>query len=62
MAQVLADRKDVDFILHDQLKVGTLSEHDAFAEFNKKTIDHKKFKIEIVEINRIQELAKHLFG
>ena len=39
MTQVLADRKDVDFILHDQLKVETLSEHDAFAEFNKKTID-----------------------
>ena len=32
------------------------------SSFNKKTIDHKKFKIEIVEINRIQELAKHLFG
>ena len=39
MAQVIADRRDVDFVLHEQLNVGALSEHDRFAEFNKKTID-----------------------
>jgi alkylation response protein AidB-like acyl-CoA dehydrogenase len=39
MAQVIADRKDVDFILHEQLKIGELSKHEKFAEFNKKTID-----------------------
>jgi alkylation response protein AidB-like acyl-CoA dehydrogenase len=39
MAQLLADRKDVDFVLHEQLKVYELSNHDRFAEFNKKTID-----------------------
>jgi hypothetical protein len=39
MAQLIADRKDVDFVLHEQLKVADLSEHEKYAEFNKKTID-----------------------
>ncbi len=39
MAQVIADRRDVDFVLHEQLGVGQLSKHDAFAEFNQKTVD-----------------------
>jgi hypothetical protein len=39
MAQVIADRRDVDFVLHEQLNVGALSDHDKYAEFNKKTID-----------------------
>ncbi|OGR25958.1 MAG: acyl-CoA dehydrogenase [Desulfobacterales bacterium RIFOXYA12_FULL_46_15] len=39
MAQMLADRRDVDFILHGQLKVEQLSAHKAFGDFNKKTID-----------------------
>ncbi len=39
MVQYIADRKDVDFVLHEQLRVGDLSEHDRFAEFNKKTVD-----------------------
>jgi hypothetical protein len=39
MAQVIADRKDVDFVLHEQLGVSALSEHEKFAEFNKKTVD-----------------------
>lgn len=39
MAQVITDRRDVDFILHEQLEVGKLSKHEKFAEFNKKTID-----------------------
>ena len=39
MAQVIADRKDVDFVLHEQLGVDTLSKHDKYAEFNKKTVD-----------------------
>jgi len=39
MAQVIADRKDVDFVLHEQLGVDALSEHEKYAEFNKKTID-----------------------
>ena len=39
MAQQIADRRDVDFVLHEQLHVAELSKHDLYAEFNKKTID-----------------------
>jgi alkylation response protein AidB-like acyl-CoA dehydrogenase len=39
MAQVIADRRDVDFVLHEQLNVGDLSQHELYAEFNKKTVD-----------------------
>jgi len=39
MAQVVADRRDVDFVLHEQLKVEQLSKHELFEDFNKKTID-----------------------
>ncbi|NNL76197.1 MAG: acyl-CoA dehydrogenase [Desulfobacterales bacterium] len=39
MAQQIADRRDVDFVLHEQLHVEELSKHDSFAEFNKKTVD-----------------------
>jgi alkylation response protein AidB-like acyl-CoA dehydrogenase len=39
MAQVIADRRDVEFVLHEQLSVSDLSQHDKYAEFNKKTID-----------------------
>ena len=36
MAQLIADRRDVDFVLHEQ--IGTV-DHEQFEEFNKKTID-----------------------
>ncbi|MGD2015575.1 MAG: acyl-CoA dehydrogenase family protein, partial [Desulfobacterales bacterium] len=39
MAQQIADRRDIEFVLHELLQVGELSEHDNFAEFNKKTVD-----------------------
>jgi alkylation response protein AidB-like acyl-CoA dehydrogenase len=39
MAQYIADRKDIDFVLHEQLKVEELSRHAMFDEFNRKTID-----------------------
>ncbi len=39
MAQLIADRRDLDFVLHEQMKVEQLSEHELFAEFNRKTID-----------------------
>ncbi|MGZ5476624.1 MAG: acyl-CoA dehydrogenase family protein, partial [Thermoanaerobaculia bacterium] len=39
MAQILADRRDVDFVLHEQLNVGQLAEHKQFADFNRKSID-----------------------
>jgi alkylation response protein AidB-like acyl-CoA dehydrogenase len=39
MAQYIADRKDVDFVLHEQLQVEDLSKAEWFADFNKKTVD-----------------------
>ncbi|MBU0973396.1 MAG: acyl-CoA dehydrogenase [Proteobacteria bacterium] len=39
MAQVVADRRDVDFVLHEQLKIENLSRHERFADFSRKTID-----------------------
>ena len=39
MAQQIADRRDVDFVLHELLHVADLSEHEIFADFNKKTVD-----------------------
>ena len=39
MAQLIADRRDIDFVLHEQLNVASLAEHDPFTEFNRKTID-----------------------
>jgi len=39
MAQSIADAKDVQFVLHEQLGVAQLGEHELFAEFNRKTVD-----------------------
>jgi hypothetical protein len=39
MAQVIADRRDIDFVLHEQLKVEELSRTERYAEFNRKAID-----------------------
>lgn len=39
MAQVVADRRDVDFVLHEQLHVEKLNEFELFEDFDKKTID-----------------------
>jgi len=39
MAQLLADRRDIDFVLHEQLDIARVSKHEVFAEFNRKTID-----------------------
>jgi alkylation response protein AidB-like acyl-CoA dehydrogenase len=39
MAQVIADRRDIDFVLHEQFEVEALSKHDKYAEFNRKTVD-----------------------
>lgn len=36
MAQLIADRRDVDFVLHEQIG---MVDHELFEEFNKKTID-----------------------
>ena len=39
MAQSIADRRDVDFVLHEQLEVENLAKYERFADFNKKTVD-----------------------
>ncbi len=37
--QVVADRRDVNFVLHEQLNVECLSKNERFEDFNRKTID-----------------------
>ncbi|MGB5987704.1 MAG: acyl-CoA dehydrogenase [Desulfobacterales bacterium] len=39
MAQVIADRRDVDFVLHEQLEVEKFSEHPDYTDFNRRTMD-----------------------
>lgn len=39
MAQLIADRRDIDFVLHEVLNVEELSKHERFSEFNRKTVD-----------------------
>ncbi len=39
MAQQIADRRDVDYVLHEQFNVAELSKHEKYAEFNKKVIN-----------------------
>src|SRR5581483_6782607 len=39
MAQILADRRDIDFVLHEQLNVEELSKHERFSGCNRKAID-----------------------
>jgi alkylation response protein AidB-like acyl-CoA dehydrogenase len=39
MAQSIADRRDVDFVLFEQLGVDELSQHDRFADITRKTIE-----------------------
>jgi hypothetical protein len=39
MAQLIADRRDVDFVLHEQLNVAELAKHKRFGEFNRKAVD-----------------------
>jgi len=39
MAQQISDRRDIDFVLHEQFAIENFSKHEKYAEFNKKTID-----------------------
>jgi len=39
MAQVIADRRDIDFVLYEQLKVEELIRHERYKGLNKKTFD-----------------------
>ena len=39
MAQLISDRRDIDFVLFEQLNIQDLSENELFREFNQKTIE-----------------------
>ena len=39
MAQYIANRRDIDFVLHEQFQVEDLSKTELFGDFNKKTVD-----------------------
>jgi hypothetical protein len=39
MAQVIADRRDIDFVLYEQFHAEELTKHEKFADFNRKTFD-----------------------
>jgi alkylation response protein AidB-like acyl-CoA dehydrogenase len=39
MAQIIADRRDIDFVLYEQMQAEELSKSEIFSEFNKKAID-----------------------
>lgn len=39
MAEWIADRRDVAFVIHEQFEASKLSEHQVFEDFNKKTMD-----------------------
>jgi len=39
MAQYIAERRDIDFVLHEQIQVEDLSKAELFGDFNKKTVD-----------------------
>lgn len=39
MAQQIADRRDIDFVLHEMLQIEKLTEAEMFSEFNRKTFD-----------------------
>jgi len=36
MAQIITDRRDIDFVLYEQFNAEELTQHEKFAEFNKK--------------------------
>jgi alkylation response protein AidB-like acyl-CoA dehydrogenase len=39
MAQLIADRRDIDFVLYEQMNAGDLAREEKFSGFNKKTFD-----------------------
>lgn len=39
MAQIIADRADIDFVLYEQFRVDDLTRHPRYERFNRKTFD-----------------------
>ncbi len=62
MAQVIADRRDVDFVLYEQFEIDKLSKNEEYAEFNKKTIDMivtEARNLAIKEVLPTQKIGDH---
>ena len=56
MAQLIADRRDVDFVLHEQIG---MVEHESLDKFNKKTIDLIVSEARNLAIKEILPTFKH---
>ncbi|WDP90838.1 MAG: acyl-CoA dehydrogenase [Desulfobacter sp.] len=39
MTHVIADRRDIDFVLYEQFRIQEICSHEKYADFNKKTFD-----------------------
>ena len=39
MTHLIADRRDIDFVLYEQFRIQDICEHEAYSDFNKKTFD-----------------------
>ncbi|MGE4520002.1 MAG: acyl-CoA dehydrogenase [Desulfobacteraceae bacterium] len=60
MAQLIADKRDVDFVLHEQFSIGDFSEYDKFSDYNKKTIDmimKEAVNLAVKEILPLQKIS-----
>jgi len=63
MAQVIADRRDVDFVLFEQMNAEELSQHEQYAEFNRKTMEmvvSEARNLAVKEIFPTQQEGDHL--
>jgi len=62
MAQLIADRRDVDFVLHEQFNAEQFSQTEKYADFNRKTIDlivKEARNLAIKEILPTQAIGDH---
>ncbi|MDY0132338.1 MAG: acyl-CoA dehydrogenase [Desulforegulaceae bacterium] len=60
MAQMIADKRDVDFVLHEQFSIGDFSKFDKFSDYNKRTIDmimKEAVNLAIKEILPLQKIS-----
>ena len=58
MAQILADRRDVSFVLHELYEIGNLSQHEQYADFGPKVIDMVVNEARNLAIKEIQPTWK----
>ncbi|PID77855.1 MAG: acyl-CoA dehydrogenase [Deltaproteobacteria bacterium] len=60
MAQLIADKRDVDFVLHEQFSIGDFSKYEKFSDYNKKTIDmimKEAINLAVKEVLPLQEIS-----